>query len=554
MKLAGIAAHLADLRLELHVITEIATVAPRDRASLEQLWEVGVDGMMLRERPPEEGERFDDHFTFLPGSEATTHSMRSADAFLIAGAREGGWPTLRPWAEDPRRRLELFRAQHVMEAAPGGGPAVPLVRGVPEVPLASITDEHVQRMLVAAADWWVTNQHANGQFEYKYWPVRNRRSTEYNEVRHGLAARDLVAAWRVTSDDRYLEAAERAMAWLARYELDAADPAEPPLPHPPEGSRLVRYPTYAEEADVGRPANQKLGTVAVALLSTIDWARATGSRQEDERIRRMATFVKRQQLPDGRFRPYLVHPEHSYASEQNDIVPGQALLALAEVADWLGEPDWLDGFDAFLAYYEPWFRERAARRRPAGRWPHATYANADRLALVQFGPWGVMAAQRVHAVTGSERAAAFGLEVAGWMVEAYPWQGHRAPWPDYVGGYYKIPRELPAMQSFCYAEGTAAAYRLALATAPERAPHFARATHETLRFLEVLQFDPLDSYFLARPEKVRGGVKYAMNQNKVRIDYVSHGMSAMAQYLAARAEDPATAGGAARGLPPAPPP
>ncbi|MBW1876720.1 MAG: hypothetical protein JRJ84_00005, partial [Deltaproteobacteria bacterium] len=58
-------------------------------------------------------------------------------------------------------------------------------------------------------------------------------------------------------------------------------------------------------------------------------------------------------------------------------------------------------------------------------------------------------------------------------------------------------------------------------------------------FLRLMQFDELDSYFAPRPEVIHGGIKYAMNDNKVRIDYVGHGLSTIAQYLAAREADPA---------------
>ena len=54
-----------------------------------------------------------------------------------------------------------------------------------------------------------------------------------------------------------------------------------------------------------------------------------------------------------------------------------------------------------------------------------------------------------------------------------------------------------------------------------------------------MQFDPLDSYFVADPDKVRGGIKYTMTENKVRIDYVGHGLSTLSQYLDARDADPA---------------
>ncbi|MCA9490292.1 MAG: hypothetical protein KC621_10215, partial [Myxococcales bacterium] len=130
------------------------------------------------------------------------------------------------------------------------------------------------------------------------------------------------------------------------------------------------------------------------------------------------------------------------------------------------------------------------------------------------------------------------LEVADWMIDSYQWSEERAPWPDYVGGYYKLPEELPAMQTFCYSEGTAAAYSLALQAAPDRKAKYERATRESVRFLATMQFDELDSMFASRPEKIRGGIKYTMNEQKIRIDYVGHGMSTLSQWLDARAEDP----------------
>lgn len=532
---------LDELRLEIHVVMEKAPVEPRSRFEIFDLWEMGVDGVMFRQREPAKGETLDEKFTFLPGSELVARSMRSADDFLKAAAREFGWRDERPWEKDPRTRLDLVRDQHFMEALPGGGPAIRLVRGMPEVPLDHVTDRTVQDMLVAGGEWWLANQYPDGKFEYKYWPEQNRRSTDYNEVRHILGARDLADVWRYRRDDRYLAGARRSMDWLLKYEVDARAPVEGPLPHPPEGTTLFRVPSYAE-ATPTEPVNQKLGTVAVALLGWIAWAEATGSRSEDDRIRKMAKFVVANQEPDGRFAPYYVQPGHPYERERNDIVPGEAMLALALVAEYFDEPEWIgDRYDKFKAYYQPWFRTRAVRRVPTGRWPHDIYENQDRLDLVQFGPWSVMAANQVHRLTKNPAAAEFGLEVADWMIDSYQWTAERSPWPDYVGGYYKLPEELPAMQTFCYSEGTAAAYALATRHAPERKGKYEQATKEAIRFLEVMQFDELDSYFAALPEKIRGGIKYTMNEEKVRIDYVGHGLSTLTQWLDARRADPTVA-------------
>lgn len=525
---------IEDIRLEVHIVMERAPVEPRTRLAIFDLWELGQDGMTFRQRDGVD----DQKFSYLPGSEAVTLSINSPDRFLQEGCQQGGWRDTRPWEQDPRTQLDIIRTQHFMEAETGGGPAVRLVRGMPEVTDADLTDDHLRQMLVDGGEWWLTNMHPDGSINYKYWPVQNRASTEYNEVRHILATRDLADTWRYRPDDRYLEGSVRAMDWLKQYTIRGDAPPSPStnLPHPPAGTLLFRYPLRDQGS---KPANQKLGTVAVALLGWVAWADATGDHSEDENIRQMARFVLSMKESNGKFNPYFVPFGHPYYGQKNDIVPGEAALALGKVALYFGEDEWLTFMPDFLDYYEPWWRKRAAKTLETGRWPQGSYSNDTRLDLVQFGPWSVMAARQYYELTGDARAAEFGLEVADWMIDWYQWSEERSPWPDYVGGYYKLPTELPAMQTFCYSEGTAAAYRIAALYAPERKDKYDRSTREALRMLEVMQFDDLDSYFVSRPDLVHGGVKYAMNENKIRIDYVGHGLSTVVQYLDARAADPA---------------
>ena len=49
------------------------------------------------------------------------------------------------------------------------------------------------------------------------------------------------------------------------------------------------------------------------------------------------------------------------------------MLALGMVAEYFDEPEWIEAYDTFLKYYTPWFRKRAERKVPTGRWPHDTY-------------------------------------------------------------------------------------------------------------------------------------------------------------------------------------
>ena len=94
------------------------------------------------------------------------------------------------------------------------------------------------------------------------------------------------------------------------------------------------------------------------------------------------------------------------------------------------------------------------------------------------------------------------------------------------------------MQTFCYGEGTAAAYQLALRAAPEEAPFFEASTREMVRIAVQMQYDKLQTYAFPRSEFVNGGIRYALNETKVRIDYVHHALSAVYQYIFAAREDP----------------
>ncbi|MEM6929876.1 MAG: hypothetical protein AAF602_23265, partial [Myxococcota bacterium] len=380
---------LDDIRLEAHVVLERAQVEPRSRDAIFELWEQGVDGVLFRQREPRRGEKLDEKFTYLPGSELVTNSFGSADRFLRHAVDLFGWSDARPWEKDTRTRLEVIRTAHFMESDKGGGDAVRMVRGLPEVPMSWVTDRNVQDMLIAGGEWWLHELKRDGSFEYKYWPVQNRRSEDYNEVRHILGARDLADTYRYRNDPRYLAGSKRSMDWLMQFAVDGSDEPEGPLPHPPPDTLLFRYPSYPLQRSVNKQANQKLGTVAVGLLGWIAWAEASGSRAEDRRIRRMANYVKSQQDKNGKFIAYNVQPGHSYRNNKNDIVPGEAMLALGMIAEYFDEPEWIADYDKFVEYYRPWFEKRAARKVSTGRWPHDTYRNQDRLDLVQFGPWSV---------------------------------------------------------------------------------------------------------------------------------------------------------------------
>jgi len=505
---ARISQDIDQLSIEIERLTERAYVEPRDDTTLTDLIELGVDGAYMM--TPDKKQR-----GFLPGAMSYTRSLITADDFLQDAAAEGHMSDRRPW-RDPAAWLEIFRGIRYREE-PGKG-LVYLYRGVPPVPLASVTLDSTRQAILSAGDWWLANMALDGFLDYKFWPSEVRFSGDYNHVRHTLATWSLVQAWRVDPDHNpaYLDGARRALDWTNRYLVDEGD---------------MSYFSFN--------GNQKLGSVVVNLMGLIDLARATGSHEWDDSIRRQARFILFMQEPSGTFRGYYVPRGHPYYNQVNDIVPGEAALALVMVAEYLDEDQWITTLPRFFQYYEPWFHSRAAKRHDDRPWPAYTYDNDVRLDLVQFGPWTVMAADAYQRRTGDDEVGAFGLEVGRWMIDTYMYDNEHTPYPDYMGGYYKLPGELPAMQAFCYAEGTAAAYSLALRMGREDdARYFDARTRETIRFAMVMQYDDLDTYAFSRPELLWGGVRYAMNETKVRIDYTYHGQSSMVQWYEAALTDP----------------
>ncbi len=497
--------HINDLTIEIHRIKERAIVEPRDEHDLEDIWEMGIDGAIIRDYEERK-------VAVFPGSVAYARAYRTADQFLRHAAEFHAMTDKRPW-RDPDISLELVR-DHQYQEIPGKG-LVYMYRGQAPVPLELVTLDNTKKSILSAADWWVYNMKPDGSVVYKWWPAENRESNEYNIVRHTLATWNLALAYRLDPKPEYLEGAIRSQDFTNTF-----------LQH--EGD--MAFYSFNN--------NQKLGTVVVGLLGMIEVARLTGDHSNDELMRQLGNFVWYMQEDNGKFDPYYVPDDHPYADQVNDIVPGEAALAMIELSKYFEEPDMIEPLKKYWEYYKPWYYERANQKRTDAPWPAMVYDNDTRLELVQFGPWTVMAANAYHEVTGDEEVAKFGLEIARFMIDSYEWTTENAPFPDYVGGYYKLPYELPAMQAFCYAEGTAAAYQLALRYDPEQAPYFEKATRETVRFAMQMQFDDLNTYAFSRPKMAHGGIRYAMNETKIRIDYVHHALSAMYMYHKGASSDP----------------
>ena len=503
--------HIDDLHIEIQRVVERAYIENRDDDFLARYWEMGADGVYYLEKDRKKR-------GVAPGSFAYTRSLNRPDAFLRAAAKESRMSNSRPWRE-AGSWMESFRTIHYAEMGEERR-VVPLFRGFKVVPESAVTIASVSQAVVRAGEWYLANLQPDGSVVYKFWPSENRYANENNLVRHTLSTWNLVQAYELEPRPEFLEAAKATLGFTQSHLVEETNA---------EHGEMLFY-RYNN--------NQKLGAVVINILGIVDLARATGSKEYDPLLKKLGNFTKFMAEDNGRFLGYYVPKGHKYHGQTNDIVPGEAALALVYLAEYFDDDSWIEDLDKYWAYYMPLFRERAAKKHESAPWPYYVYDNEMRLALVQMGPWTVMAANAYHARTGNEDVARFGLEVARWMIDTYQWRPDRTPWPDYTGGYYKMPEELPAMQAFCYAEGTAAAYQLAIRFAPEESPFFEKSTREAMRLGLAMQYTEDDTYAFSRPHQVMGGIRYALNETKVRIDYVHHGLSSMYQYVKGAQVDP----------------
>ncbi len=535
-----LAEEIDDMIVEVHRVTERARIldAPDDQVRVGDLWEMGIDGAIIMDYTMSPA-----RVAIFPGAISYTQGLREADQFLRHAAEDFELSTKRPW-RDPVNTLEKVRTLHYMQLPSLA--VIPLYRGVPPVPMEIVDLPALEQSVVNGGLWYVRNtapfdiplDYQPGQVTYKMWPSENRYSDEYNLVRHTLATWNTVQAWQFDPQPEFLEVARASLAHTMTWRKDETLP---------DGT-VITFFEYPGDQDPSVPPvpvaqlpadhNRKLGTVVVQLMGMVDLARATGSDEWDADMLTMGNFILHMQDENGKFQPYYVPENHPYADERNDIVPGEAALALVMLAEYTGDDAWLAPLPPYFEFYVPWWNARESQKDTTAPWPAYQYDDQTRLDLVQFGPWSVMAANAYHRATGDEQFADFGLQVARWMIEAYQWDSARSPWPDYVGGYYKMPDELPAMQAFCYAEGTAAAYQLALRARPEEAAFFEQATRESARFSLQMQYDELQIYPFSRGDEVFGGTRYAMNETKVRIDYVHHSLSSVYQYVLGARTDP----------------
>jgi hypothetical protein len=258
--------------------------------------------------------------------------------------------------------------------------------------------------------------------------------------------------------------------------------------------------------------NSKLGAIALALGAIMESPIRSELVEEEAGLRRTIDHLWQ---ANGSFRSFLVAGrEKEDAPTFQNYYPGEALLSLAMTFAETKAPELEQKILTSARYYKDWHLKN---RSPA------------------FVPWHtqayyIMWQQRRH------------VELEDWIFEMNDWllgmqENSMVVYEDTLGRFYdpKNPKygAPHASATGVYLEGLIDAFALAREVADEkRVQKYRRAILLGLRDAMQLEFaDEIDWFYVANPERVKGGLRSAVYDNQIRVDNVQHVLMGLQKIL-----------------------
>jgi hypothetical protein len=178
--------------------------------------------------------------------------------------------------------------------------------------------------------------------------------------------------------------------------------------------------------------------------------------------------------------------------------PGESMLALALLHRATGKSQWLEGARRIA----DWQVEKYERRGN----------NPDH--------WVMQALWELYDVTGDERYAEACLAMGDhYASQQYP--PHVPPFPDYLGCYRRLNDTPRTTRACSRSEAMGGVVHTAWKRSTD-ATAYEDALLNAARHLLENQWRPENSYFLPRPDRVRGAIRMGLVDNHCRIDNNQH--------------------------------
>lgn len=391
---------------------------------------------------------------------------------------------------------------------------IPLYRG--NVRYTEFSYDVLYNQVIKSADWLLANMYDDGRFLYYYdccddtykdheHPTRPENNLYYNDLRHCGGIIALIRAYELTSDEKYIKAAKKAVDWSISISKS----------HDTQWGKAY-YAFYNRKA--------KLGGTGVLLVAMMQYRSFTGDKSYDEYIKGYTRHVMSRVYKNGEILGYYIHPQFQKGQPLINMTdeerketfsfyyPGEALLGLALFAN-----NFLDDED--LA------KEVRKIGKKALDWivDERPHIYADLFTALPSDAWLMQAIEEWCKDKDFQKQnyINFVFTDAATMVEK-TYRHDDSPYIDYEGGYYYEYGD-HYFPDGARSEGLIAAYYLAKYL---NMNNLAEKLLNACKRVAMCQFhlfnDEINNYSHKNPERSLNSIRFKATRQWVRVDSIQH--------------------------------
>lgn len=391
---------------------------------------------------------------------------------------------------------------------------IPLYRG--NVRYTEFSYDVLYNQVIKSVDWILDNMYEDGRFLYYYdccddtykdheHPNRSEDNLYYNDLRHCGGVIALIRAYELTSDQKYIDAAKKALNWSVSISKE----------HDTKWGKAY-YAYYNSKA--------KLGGTGVLLVAMMQYRSFTGDKSFDEYIKGYTRHILSRVYKNGEILGYYIHPKYHNGEPLINMTdeerketfsfyyPGEALLGLALFAN-----NFLD--DENLA------KEVRKISKKALDWivDERPKIYADLFTALPSDAWLMQAIEEWCKDKDFQKQnyINFVFTDAATMVEK-TYKRDDSPYIDYEGGYYYVYGD-HYFPDGARSEGLVAAYYLAKYL---KMDNLAQKLLNACKKVAMCQFhlfnDELNNYSHKNQLRSTNSIRFKATRQWVRVDSIQH--------------------------------
>lgn len=391
---------------------------------------------------------------------------------------------------------------------------IPLYRG--NIRYTDFSYDILFNQVIKSVDWILDNMYEDGRFLYYYdccddtykdheHPNRPENNLYYNDLRHCGGVIALIRAYELTSDQKYIDAAKKALNWSVSISKE----------HDTNWGKAY-YAFYNNKA--------KLGGTGVLLVAMMQYRSFTGDKSFDEHIKGYTRHILSRVYKNGEILGYYIHPKYHNGEPLINMTdeerketfsfyyPGEALLGLALFAN-----NFLD--DENLA------KEVRKISKKALDWivDERPKIYADLFTALPSDAWLMQAIEEWCKDKDFQKQnyINFVFTDAATMVEK-TYKRDDSPYIDYEGGYYYVYGD-HYFPDGARSEGLVAAYYLAKYL---KMDNLAQKLLNACKKVAMCQFhlfnDELNNYSHKNQLRSTNSIRFKATRQWVRVDSIQH--------------------------------